>query len=304
MNPMHSDPLQLALLAALTLVAGGVNGVLGHGFSTVTVPVALLFLANRILNPVLVLLEVALNLGSFLANLRHFPQVAPRVLPMVRGLVPGIALGAWILSVTAPGPMKVITYLLLFPIVLLQGLGLRRALRSERAAALPFGLATGLLYATTTISGPILSLYFHNQACPKDEYRAAISFLRVVESALAALAYLGLGLITRDSLALAAPLLPGTLLGLALGAFAARRIREEGFRRFCVWFNVLAVSFGLARVLGPVLPADPLRVHLLWSLPLATGLAIQSRAFGLLRRRGRPLPGPAEPALTLLPEPE
>jgi uncharacterized membrane protein YfcA len=300
-NVPHPDPLQLALLAALTFVAGGVNGVLGHGFSTVTVPVALLFLANRVLNPVLVLLEVALNLGSFLANRRHFPQVAPRVRPMVAGLVPGIALGTWILSATAPGPMKLVTYALLFPIVVLQGLGLHRTLCSERAAALPFGLATGLLYATTTISGPILSLYFHNQAYAKDEYRAAISFLRVVESTLTALAYLGLGLITRDSLALAAPLLPGTLLGLALGAFAARRIPEEGFRRFCVWFNVLAVSFGLARVLGPGLASGPLRRHLLWGLPSATVLALQARTWGRFSRRRASREDLPEPALDALP---
>ncbi len=214
---------------------------------------------------------------------------------MVGGLVPGIALGAWILSITAAGPMKLLTYLLLFPVVVLQGLGLHRAFRSERAAALPFGLATGLLYATTTISGPILSLYFHNQAYPRDEYRSAISFLRVVEAALTALAYLGLGIITRDSLALTAPLLPGTLAGLVLGAWAARKIQEEGFRRFCVWFNVLAVSFGLARVLSPGLSFDPARIHLLWILPLATGLAIQTRAFGLFRRGAASLepPGPA-----------
>ncbi|MBK8724533.1 MAG: sulfite exporter TauE/SafE family protein [Holophagaceae bacterium] len=296
MSAVSLDPLQLAVLVVLTGLAGGVNGVLGHGFSTVTVPVALLLLANRLLNPVLVLLELALNLGAFLANLRHFPKVAPRVVPMVGGLVPGIALGAWILSITAPGPMKLLTYLLLFPIVVLQGLGLHRAFRSERAAALPFGLATGLLYATTTISGPILSLYFHNQAYAKDEYRAAISFLRVVEAALTALAYLGLGIITRDSFALAAPLLPGTLAGLAVGLYAARRIEEQGFRRFCVWFNVLAVSFGLARVLSPVLGADPVRIHILWVLPLATGLAVQTRGFGLFPRGAAALDPKAGPA--------
>jgi len=148
-----------------------------------------------------------------------------------------------------------------------------------------------VLYATTTISGPILSLYFHNQAYPRDEYRAAISFLRSVEAALAALAYIALGIVTRESIALAAPLLPGTLLGLLLGAWAARCISEARFRRGCVWFNVLAVSFGLAKVLGLAAPSAPTRLHLLWALPLATGLAVQTRAFGLFRRGAEPLEG-------------
>ncbi|MFN8011905.1 MAG: sulfite exporter TauE/SafE family protein [Holophagaceae bacterium] len=284
---MPLEPSHLLALAGLTLAAGTVNGVLGHGFSTVTVPVALLLLANRLLNPVLVLLEVALNAGSFLANLRAFPAVAPRVRPMVWGLVPGIALGTGILALTPAGPMKLLTYLLLFPVVLVQGLGFRLGLRSERRAALPFGLATGLLYATTTISGPVLSLYFHDQAYAKDEYRAAISFLRVVESALTLLAYLALGLVTRESATLAGPLLPGTLLGLALGAFLAARVAEAGFRRFCVWFNVLAVSFGLARILGPAAP-DLLRAHLPWALPLVAAAAVLTRGFGLLPRPALP----------------
>jgi uncharacterized membrane protein YfcA len=48
-------------LIVITLVAAIVNGALGYGFSSITVPLALLFLANRVLNPALVLVEVGLN---------------------------------------------------------------------------------------------------------------------------------------------------------------------------------------------------------------------------------------------------
>jgi hypothetical protein len=33
----------------------------GYGFSSITVPLALLFLSNRVLNPALVLIEIPLN---------------------------------------------------------------------------------------------------------------------------------------------------------------------------------------------------------------------------------------------------
>ena len=46
-------------LVVITLLAATVNGALGYGFSSITVPVALLFYANRVLNPALVWLEVA-----------------------------------------------------------------------------------------------------------------------------------------------------------------------------------------------------------------------------------------------------
>ena len=48
-------------LFVITLGAAIVNGALGYGFSSITVPLALLFLTNRVLNPALVLIEVALN---------------------------------------------------------------------------------------------------------------------------------------------------------------------------------------------------------------------------------------------------
>ena len=52
---------QAAALVLITLIAAIVNGALGYGFSSITVPIALLFLANRVLNPALVLIEVVLN---------------------------------------------------------------------------------------------------------------------------------------------------------------------------------------------------------------------------------------------------
>ena len=55
-----NDSYALAL-AAVTLLAAIVNGALGYGFSSITVPIALLFLSNRILNPALVLIEVVLS---------------------------------------------------------------------------------------------------------------------------------------------------------------------------------------------------------------------------------------------------
>jgi uncharacterized membrane protein YfcA len=44
------EPYQIAL-AAITFGAAIVNGALGYGFSSLTVPLALLFLTNRVLNP-------------------------------------------------------------------------------------------------------------------------------------------------------------------------------------------------------------------------------------------------------------
>jgi len=59
---------ELSVLVLVTLAAAVVNGALGHGFSSITVPVALLFYTSRILNPALVLLEVAINTAIVLMS--------------------------------------------------------------------------------------------------------------------------------------------------------------------------------------------------------------------------------------------
>jgi uncharacterized membrane protein YfcA len=42
------------VLAGIALFAAFVNGAIGYGFSSLTVPLALLFYTNRILNPAIV----------------------------------------------------------------------------------------------------------------------------------------------------------------------------------------------------------------------------------------------------------
>src|SRR5438309_11627117 len=86
----------------ITLAAAVVNGALGYGFSSITVPIALLFLANRVLNPALVPIEVVLNAYMLWANRDALSNVWRRVLPIVVGLVPGVALGTAIVSAVMP----------------------------------------------------------------------------------------------------------------------------------------------------------------------------------------------------------
>lgn len=73
----------------ITLFAAAVNAALGYGFSSLTVPVALVFYSNRVLSPALVLVEVGLNLYVLIINRRSFATVRRRMIPVLLGLFPG-----------------------------------------------------------------------------------------------------------------------------------------------------------------------------------------------------------------------
>ena len=239
----------LLALVVITFVAAFVNGALGYGFSSITVPVGLLFFSSRVLNPALVLIEVFINLYVLFINRASIPAVWKRVLPILIGLVPGIALGSYVLASIHPNWLKFATYSLLLPLLLVQAGGLRYPIKSEKAVGLPFGAGLGFLYSVTTISGPPLALLFNNQGLVKQDFRAALAVIRVAESTLTAIVYFYLGMFTVQTLGLVQTILLGVLIGIPLGAFAIRRLDPETFRRFCMSFDVWIVGFGLSKVL-------------------------------------------------------
>ncbi len=60
---MASLDAAVITLAVITLLAAFVNGALGYGFSSLTIPVALVFYTNRVLNPAIVVIEVPRHRG-------------------------------------------------------------------------------------------------------------------------------------------------------------------------------------------------------------------------------------------------
>jgi len=246
---MLSLDTAVLVLAGITLLAAFVNGALGYGFSSLTVPVALVFYTNRILNPALVVIEVFINLYVLFINRQSVPAVWKRVFPILIGLAPGVAIGSFLLASLHPGWIKVVTYAVLLPLILVQAAGLRKPIRSERLIGLPFGMGLGFLYSVTTVSGPPLAILFNNQGLVKKEFRAGLGLIRVAESSLTAIVYYHLGLFAVESQSVLWTIVPSVLVGIPLGAYFIRRLDAETFRRICMSFDTWVVGFGLSRVL-------------------------------------------------------
>ncbi|HTR52468.1 MAG TPA: sulfite exporter TauE/SafE family protein [Kofleriaceae bacterium] len=240
----------LITLAVTSFVAATVNGALGYGYSSISVPVALLVTVGRVLNPALVIVEVAINLYSLFWNRRAARRMLARVIPLAIGLVPGVIVGALLLGKVAPGSAKLIVFCVLLPLILLQASGKRWPLRNERVASVPLGGGVGLLYGLTTISGPPLALFWNNQGFAKEDFKVALAIVRSIESVFAALAYAYLGLFTVESAEILPWIVPGVLIGFPLGHYLIGRIGAETFRRVCMSFDAYIVAFGLSRTLA------------------------------------------------------
>lgn len=237
------------VLVLITFIAATVNGALGYGFSSITMPVALLFYTNRILNPAMVLVELVLNSYVLFLNRQNIPNIFRRVVPILIGLAIGVAIGSYILSMVQPAWVKFVTYAMLLPLILLQAAGIRKPIKAEKAIGVPFGVGIGTLYSVTTISGPPLALLFNNQGYEKQDFRAALGVIRVAEATLTAIAYGIIGFYSVASMEVMPYIVPSVLLGIPLGAFLIRWMDPETFRRLCMSFDAVVVGFGLSRVL-------------------------------------------------------
>jgi uncharacterized membrane protein YfcA len=273
------------VLVLITFVAASVNGALGYGFSSITVPVALLLYTNRILNPALVLVELVINSYVLFINRRSIPNVWWRVAPILVGLLIGIGVGSYILFLVQPAWIKFVTYFFLLPLILLQAAGIRKPIQAEKAIAIPFGMGIGTLYSVTTISGPPLALLFNNQGYAKQDFRAALGIIRVGESTLTAIAYGFIGFYSAGSMEIIPYIVPSVLLGIPLGAYLIRLMDPETFRRICMAFDALVVAFGLSRVLVELNLATALTTYSILAIVVSLNAYLLFRYF-----RDRPVP--------------
>jgi uncharacterized protein len=233
--------MPLALLAAL---AGAVvQAATGFGFALVLSPALFAVLDPAEAVTALLLLGAALSVLVLLEG--H--EVRPRLLaPMLLASLPGLALGALLLSALSKEALQVGVGVAVVAAALWQ-------LRHRAARRLPAsvaGVISGALTTSISINGPPLVLWLEGEGIRPAEFRATLA------AAFLALDVVGAALIvsTQGSaavdLGVVGPLLACVLGGYWVGALAFRRLDSE---RFFPVVLALVVCTGIASVLAGVL---------------------------------------------------
>jgi uncharacterized protein len=285
----------LIFLTVLSLAASFVNGGVGYGYSSLSTPLAILVVINKIINPVYVAVEALMNTFMLgVAGKANIKKTFRRVLPIILALVPGVIIGSLVLSLVAPLWVRLIVYAVILPPILLQVAGFRRPIKSEQAAGVPLGFGIGMMYSITTISGPPIALFLNNQGLAKSEFKAGIAQVRIAESYLTCLSYYLLGLFTVTSFQVFSYVAPPILIGIPLGFFAVRRINVETFRMLVMSFDAWIVGYGLAVVLGTLFGLLDFG-YTLWAIVIGIDLLLLRRFFK--QRRSNALEGSDGPHL-------
>ncbi len=278
---MPSYALDPLIASIIFFIASVPMGAFAYGFSSISAPLLLLWYTNKQVVPVLNLIEVFQNTAMIIMNRRGLTKrVLFQILPFASGVVPGIFLGVYILNYGDPQFLKLMTYSVLTPLVLLQAAGIRRPLG---ATWLPMtGIAVGTLYGSTTISGPLIALVLNNNGLVKDEFRAGMSVVRVIESYFTATLYLIHGYFTLGVVYTAAITSLPIILGIALGRWIVAHVRPELFRRLVMSFDAWVVGYGLSNTAAQlkIIPAT-------WAPLLFLAVALTDSLLFVLYLRGR-----------------
>jgi Sulfite exporter TauE/SafE. len=247
----------------ILFIASIPSGAFAYGFSATVTPLLLIRYTNRQISPILNFIEIFQNAANVMLNFRNYTKKS--LIITIYG-IPGIAigslLGAYLLKISVNDALlKVIVYSVLIPLILLQASGFRKEISLDKWKKVGYLVTfpVGVLYGVSTISGPPLALIINNQGLTKEEFKFAISALRVAESITTFSGYLTLGVFSSQVLYYVAITSPAVITGMAIGAVTARIIkRKEDFRRLVMSFDSWVSGYGLSFNLGKVIGYDVL----------------------------------------------
>ena len=242
--PLDLGPLAWGWLALVALGAAFVRGYSGFGFAALLIAGAALVTAPVALVPAVILCDIALTAPQW-ATVRGSID-GRRVAFLFGGCLFGVPLGVRAVAAMGEDTARIVValYVLLICAVLLRGSRLARPAGDAANGAL--GVVSGLANGAA-VGGLPVAAFFAAQPIPPATFRATlVAYFAFLD--LYTLAVLGAGgLVTGQSLVLAALGLPVMLLGLHLGSRHFLMAPPEEFRRFAIWTLMALAVLGLIR---------------------------------------------------------
>lgn len=244
----ESLDLSLAGFTAIfvtVFVGAFVQGSIGYGLNLIVVPVVAVVRPD-VLPAAAIILALPMTLGS---ALRERSYIDPRAVAWTSvGRLPGVIVGAWIVSVLDPETLaRVIGGLVLLAVSMSVATARFRIDRSTQAAA---GLLGGLMGTASSIGGPPMALLYQHEPGPIMRSTLGATFL--VGTAMSLMALGVAGEVDARHWRFAAAMLPAILLGLGVSRRFHAWLDAGWLRPMVLGFAALAGIGVLARGLLPL----------------------------------------------------
>jgi uncharacterized membrane protein YfcA len=252
----------MAVAIAVVAIAGLLRGFSGFGLALAAVPGLTLVLRPAEAVPCVMLLQIVAG-AQLLPSTRH--HVDWRALaPILAAAVVATPVGTAILADVPPDPMRAAIGVVLLVAVALLWRGPRVANRSHgtrrgesayrpssdsRATRIGIGLLSGVLNGGTAMAGPPVIAYFLATSPSVEVGRASLLMYFFFLSLAGGAASAAAGLVTSQTIALSALLLPAVAIGNAIGHRLFLRASAEVYRRVALAILAAMAATAIARAL-------------------------------------------------------
>jgi uncharacterized protein len=233
----------LLLTVLVAGVAGLARGFSGFGAALIFMPAGSALVSPAVAAPVLLLADGILSMG-FLPRAWRLARRKDVAL-MAAGAFLGVPLGTMVLNHADPLPLRWVIAGLAFSMLILLASGWRYHGAPKPGVTALVGCISGVFGGLAQLSGPPVVAYWLSGKEAHQTMRASIILFFGATTLFTFLSYLAAGIITAQSLWLAALVAPAYAAGLFAGSRAFGLASPEVFRRLCFALIALSVATSL-----------------------------------------------------------
>lgn len=247
MNLADLGPVEWALLAVGAMLVGFAKTAVGGAGALAVACFALAVPARESTGALLPLLCIGDVIAVRIYHRHADWRILVRLLP---GVIPGLLLGSWFLSIADDEAARKI-----IGAVLLVMCGLQVYLRRNREAwektearrhhlgwTVAIGVVAGFATMAANAAGPVTTLYLLAAGLPMLEFLGTAAWFYLVVNALKLPFSAGLDLLTWSAVATDVLLVPALLVGACAGMLLVRRINQSSFEQIALWLTALAAG--------------------------------------------------------------
>ena len=220
---------ELAGVIGIAFLAAGCQSLTGFGSALVAVPLLSLYVDAKLAVVISTFLSTTVS-APLVFEVRRQVRLA-KVAPLAIGSVVGVPVGILILRDVDAGVLKILVAAVVILASALLFLAPRLTLGGRNTlSSLVTGALSGLLRASTSMTGPPVVLYTLSHEKGIEEFRSTVLAMFLFTGVLTVPGLIVADLISRDALVATAVAIPGLALGLLVGTRLRSRVQPTMFR--------------------------------------------------------------------------
>lgn len=225
------------IAGSIFMLAGFVQGLTGFGSALVAIPLLSFILDIKTAVPLCMLNGLVITTYMAITLHRHLDK--NKILPLLIGALPGIAVGVYLLKEVDGSAIRYAIGALLIGYSLYNMIINPKPVNPGKGWGYLAGFLTGAIGAAFSAGGPPAIIYTTLTSWKKDEIKATLTGFFVASGTLTVIVHAISGITTLDTMKLFAETAPFVLIGTTIGSLVSGRINRQMYLQVIYVFLIV-----------------------------------------------------------------